>query len=180
MVKTNGTYYPLNNIQTTSPGTVGSQASESFIAAGGETLAVELSAVASSIELRMRVVEYDTSTNVRSYKVYNPVSGNNLIYTSSLTSNAIFLSQTMFVEGVNSNLIKIFNGASGFVIYYVHVVPSGQAINSKYIFSSSSTTASMSQFQANGNLSISSGTYMSFYCSSQANPQVAWINVVEN
>lgn len=177
MVKTNGLYYPLHTPMTW-PSGISATASIGFMADVGETFAIYLSNVLSTMSISLRMVEFDTSVNVRSAKLYSLTSGNNTLFTSSNTSSVITCPQASVVDG-NQPVTMYVNGASGSVTIGVYLVPSGQVVNQKYTIASSASVATMTRSTFSGNFCMSSGSYLSVFCSSAASPQLVWTTILE-
>ena len=179
MVKTNGLYYPFHGSSTSNP-SVGSTVEDlSFIADAGETLAIYLSGNGSTMSVNLKVVEIDTSVNVRTIRLYGLTSGNNTLFTSVNSSTAVGLGDNLIFDAGNTALFNV-NGGSGSVVWRSFLVPSGQTVDSKYQIMSTAAVASVARSIASCAITMTSGSYLSVFYGSTVASSLVWANIMES
>jgi len=179
MLVSNSISYGISGGGNTNPKAIGNNNNTGLIIDSGETLAIQLSAVASTVSIYMKLIEIDTSVNVRGVKLYSPNSGNNTFFTSSQTSSTVLL-DTVMANLMGGARPQFVNFTSSAILAHLYLVPSGQLPNDKYLISTpTGSTASRSTTQFQFNCCMQSGSYLSFYVNSSGLRNILFVNIME-
>jgi len=177
-VKTNNLYYRINPPNTSASGSTIAFDSINFISDAGEIIGVNISLITSQATVNMRIIEFDTSINLRTAKNYLLTSGNNTIFISTFSSTAVsFNSSTQF--GGAAPIFEYMNGTSGSDVTRWFLVDSNAAVTEKYMIIASNSVASLAKSNRNAQISITSGQSLVMYSSTSAHSQVAWFTYQE-
>ena len=170
------TYYNSNYIDDLPAGGAVNWSQVNYIAEAGERLVVYGSNA--GFIAYAKVVEFGTDILLRSYKNVSITSGNNTIYTASNNVVGMCLTGNLDNDGTAS-LVYYVNAMSGSVMTQLFLVKSGNVVSQNFATMASASVASLTRTTMISNFSVTSGDYISFYCSTGATPQIAWINIME-
>ena len=177
-IKTNNLYYPIAGKTNVTPGAATVFSSLDFIADPSEILSLYLSGFGSTVSVQIKMIEIDTSVNIRTARLYSLVSGNNTLFTSVNSSTAAGLPVGFSFTSLISNVFYV-NALSASNVNGVYLVASGASVTNKYLLASSASTASQTKQTHGGNFNITSGQSLVFYTGTAASPQLVWWNFQE-
>ena len=128
-----------------------------------------------------QIIEFDAASPVKSGKLLNLVSGNNLCYTVPAGKTACFLDTKLNFGGISATAFNV--GASGSGQSYFQYVPSGQSPGSLFRISNTVTisgTASFGQSASSATRGPSMGPGDMIYANcSVTNNCCAMFNLIE-
>lgn len=179
-VKISGTYYQLQ--VDSAIGTLGqatlSSSSINYILDPNEIFSIHTSQ--SGLNLILRIVEFDNTSNIKSSKLTTLASGNNTVYTCPANKTAMLLSGELIPLYATSATQACYmnnSGGSRNIIWYV--VPSGQSVGSTYQFITTTAVGSNTRSNLTLMASLNTGDFIVINTNANTATQMAWVNVLE-
>lgn len=173
-----GTHYKLNTALSVGAGASGQVAtSVVIILEPGESLTVNVTG--SGLNIRARVVEYDSSVRLYAPKKYSGwSSGDNTLYTVPTGYDAALLDGVGMLAQ-NTTSFNYFNASGGSVNNKWHNVPSGSSPATDNEVSATTATANDARLTHILSSTMEEGDFINVNVNSASNTQIAWIIVAE-
>jgi hypothetical protein len=175
-IKVSGVYYKIGNTVTLTAAASSASASPQIVLEAGQSISIHANATGANAW--WDVLEFDSTSNLKSSIVINPSTGNNTIYTVPVGKTAIVLQSAVTTRSINSGGMLYRNESGGNVTLTIYVVPSGGSIGTTTEFNTQSVgTATLINQTLTGTLTA--GDSIVYNVSVGTTTQLAWVNILE-